>query len=277
MPAVDVKPLMWLFLVATVCLDIVLVKRGIDPQSQSQAEISSGFLIGQMLVTGSWLVVGHMHRLARAGVFVASMLSLTTLIVLAVDRPAGEFEREWGRILAVATLFSGICAAAAALVRLLAWWAIRRRGENEAMRFRLDEILGWMIIVAVASAALRWTDWRQFGGPQGELAVLIASSAIAGATSAFVQPALGRALLIRATLALGVVLVLLATMRGLNVQRSMAVSIDWAFVYLAAWLFVDWLGRHVAFRLRIVSPPETEGDAAEPASPFEQQVEDEIL
>jgi hypothetical protein len=275
MPPARSQPLTWLFLLATACLDGALVKAGLYSLGDGWDEAAVGLLVGQMFAAGCWVAGGTMHRLARGGLFVGAVLALTTIIAVATGDDRARIAAEWGRILAIVIIFSGIAAAAATVGTFLVWRARIRRQPSSAVRYRLVEVFGWMIVVAVASAAVRFSDFGQVAGPNGEHLYMIASSAVAGAAYALLLAGGERFTVARFAASLAVVVTFLTAMRIADPNRGMFVSLCWAYVYLAAWWVVMGLDRSVVMSLRLAPPPELDGELPAAASPFDRRVDDE--
>jgi len=229
-----------LFLFATTCLDVAICPWGMD--DADFRSVTTGFLIGQMFAVGGWLVLGRPHRLLRGAVFVAVVIALATIITFSVNGGSG-FVEEWGRIFAVVSLFAAIPAAAAGLVKVMAWRVSAHRDRSAAgdVRFPLVEIFGWMIVVAVASAVLRFADFAELTSPASELVLLLASSGVAGVVYALLHN--WRAPLRGLRLAASVVLFVLFEAFGATQLRQpeMPIMFAWAFAYVGAWLIVQWI------------------------------------
>ena len=85
------RPLTWLFVIATLCVDAVAATY------QFPAAAVMAMFFGQAFVVGGWLALGGAHRLFRAAVFIVVLMVQTlisTLIPLAVlGRGFAQFEK----------------------------------------------------------------------------------------------------------------------------------------------------------------------------------------
>lgn len=261
-----------MFLTGTACLDIVFCGPGMD--RAATRNLATGLLIGQMFAVGGWLALGRPHRLFRGAVFVGVVIALTTIITFAVDRGSAE----WGRIFAVVIVFSAVPAAAAGLVKFVAWRVSVHRGRSSTtdVRFPLLEIFGWMIVVAVASAVLRLADFGELASPAAELMMLLSSSAVAGVIYALAYNwrAPLRGLRLAASIILFVLFQVFVAMQLR--QQEMPALFSWAFAFLVVWLMVECFVQTSAPReaeaTRAVAP--TSGAA--PDSPWGAAVEAQV-
>jgi hypothetical protein len=140
------RPLTWLFLIAMACLNVLAWAT--DFELHWYADLQSA----QLMIAGGWLALGRAHRLARAGVFVAVILASAApdYIFGAVDRYVG-----WPWVLGM-VIFIAAFTALCCWLWLLALGLVQRKplALSVEWRFSVAEILGWMIIVAVAAFGL---------------------------------------------------------------------------------------------------------------------------
>ncbi len=145
------RPLTWLFIAATICVDLVLIELG-DIGSYLQ----SGFWLGQMAVLGAWFAVGKSHRLARASVVLGGVAFLT--LIACYRRVDHVTAANWGslfRITAWNCLFAFCCALFCRIFVQRFCRKCRIEQRWKAPRFPLIELFGWTIIVAVGSVLSR--------------------------------------------------------------------------------------------------------------------------
>ena len=145
------RPLTWLFVAATVCVDFAIAVGSPDALANLW---QWGFCLGQSAVLGCWLVVGTRHRLERGALFVVAQLVLAT--VLSFPFLNGSLI-VWGRMLAPSALY-GTMAALGVFVGKICFFRFRvTRDANRSyvIRYSLMEIFGWTVVVAIAAAALR--------------------------------------------------------------------------------------------------------------------------
>src|SRR5215213_4367128 len=100
------RPLTWLFLIATACIDALAIAGAANHES----EWFGAAALGQMWVAGGWLATGKMHRLLRATVF------LMTPIILSIPDylhplPRGTFAGLWPHVLGISLYLTDVAAA----------------------------------------------------------------------------------------------------------------------------------------------------------------------
>lgn len=244
MPTFGQRPLSWLFVIATVCVDITLATSGSDPFDSLLARAALGFWIGQMFVLGGWLALGDPHRLLRAGVYVAAVLALTTLISVWLNEGRGLLIQEWGLMLTGVVLFSAVPAIVAGVTSFLGAAIRGNRGPEAPLRFPVVELLGWMIVVAVASAALRFADFSGLAGPRSGWMISGGSAVLAGLICAILNRRNATTLLANLTVSVALVTTFVIGAHTLRPDDDVRVILPLAYVYLAAWLGAGWLDRH---------------------------------
>jgi hypothetical protein len=146
MPTFSQRPLTWLFAIAYAC---VMAASLADPP---RSEWAGAFLVVGIYIVGASAALSQRHRLARAAVFDAGVAA-ATLAVFCWD---GLNDASIALILAMA-----VTPFIAALVtrRLVGLGATgKKTRQPAAWQISIIEVLGWMIVVAIASTALRFAD-----------------------------------------------------------------------------------------------------------------------
>jgi hypothetical protein len=141
------RPLTWLFILATVVVDLAL------PVTWEGSPILVGAVIGQIAAVSIWTVIGHPHRLIRGSLIVVAFGALALM-----GHPSPSLS---SRALSFAAVYSPIVV----LTSLVIVWLrnkIRFR-FNEALspaplRIPLIELFGWTIVVAIASLGVRQVE-----------------------------------------------------------------------------------------------------------------------
>jgi hypothetical protein len=255
------KPLTLLFAFATVLLDVVLVAYGVDAPAPSAV---IGFLIGQMCVAGAWLVSGRTYRLARAAACVGAMVGLATIIERSQSVDVGISVRSWGRTFAAVTVIAASAAiASAACASLLGRTGHRDSASRDQLRFPLVEIFGWMIVVALASTALRVAEYAHLTSDFTTLAFVLAGSGIAGMAYTLLLGREGRPSRRHIRVALAAILAFLAASILSTPTRDPTVhyGFQWAFAYLAAVFVVNRLDRQTFASVAADAPRELPASA----------------
>lgn len=241
MPRSDARPLTLLFLLATACLDALVAVKGFE-RVGSQA-LTSGILIGQMFATGCWLVGGRMHRLIRGAVLVIVAALLTTIICLAMGAPNNRFEHEWGRVVAVVTAFLAAAAASTALCLYLNRRFVgNRRPSFDVFRYPLAEMFGWMIVIAVASCAMRLARFADITTNRS-LAYILASATVAGLGYVLLRDGDSHRLRRRSASSAAIIVAFLAVGRAAGMQSEIIGAFGASYAYFGAWILVDWIDR----------------------------------
>lgn len=172
------RPLTWLFVIATVCVDLVLAITD-HPSGSASRVLGTGLILGQSLWLGCWLVVGSRHRLERGAVFVVGQLALTLFVCLGVA--GGELD-SFGRVIAIFSFF-GALAFFGALCgwAVFRWYALRFEGEsNRRLQFPIIELFGWTVVVAIASAVMRQANFSHLFGQNSEVEYLVGCAVTSG-------------------------------------------------------------------------------------------------
>lgn len=147
MPTFRERPLTWLFVVATVCVDLAAWGAG-----QYESRWFNILLLSQITCLGVWAALGQSHRLARAAVVVAAVLALAL-----PDYWTSAFLPQVHSAVLTQIALSTALVAIAAFVwsLLLSPFSQRRQKPSSPLQFSIVELLGWMIIVAVVAASAR--------------------------------------------------------------------------------------------------------------------------
>jgi hypothetical protein len=224
------QPVTWLFLIATACVDAVGVSHDFE-----QPWLGA-LAMGQIYAASIWLVHGLSHRLARAGVFVATIVILASPDFLLGQNRAGE----WRLVLATLMTFAFTTA-------LLCWIVvqIRRNHVRESetptpWRFSIVELLGWMIVVAVVSAVfpdarfvhLQANTWVQ-------MLILSECTSIALLAAAFL-PA-HRPPWMMGAIGAGMAWITSITCRLYTVSQPMLFVHSLSFIFVGLWMLVQRL------------------------------------
>lgn len=144
-------PLTWLFIIATVCVDLVILFTT-DKSSAMLENAGARFYLynfglpAQFSTLAIWGVMGKTHRLARAAWITLAFGSLMFLTWLVEGPISGEsFALNFIQFFTVAV--------AAALWRAVGFG---RRSSQEPIRISLVEMFGWTMVVALWAFAVRF-------------------------------------------------------------------------------------------------------------------------
>ncbi len=252
MPSFRERPLTWLFWIAAACLDVAALA------TDHEADFPNALVLGQLFVASGWLIVGRVHRLARAGVLVTTIALLTMPDFIVPRLRGGHYgDLVWPHI---AALYMAMSASTALWTWL--WLTIARGTSSGARRtrpakwqFPLAEVFGWMIIVAVGSVGARRADFSLLDDPKG-LALAGALTAVAGAIMALGIGAYGRGTKVRAILAAGFLILFVGSLvLGLS-REELAVAVG-ALAFVGVWVVVQRLDARAM-------PANAEGDLDPP-------------
>lgn len=244
MPTLRQRPLSWLFLIATICVDLVLVR--VDDEEELWILV---MLFGQSFVVGGWLALGQSHRLLRGGGFVAGVLALALLAAVGFfEPPFFTFQTAWAQSIGAVAILAG-----AAAVMSWGWDALLRRlpqqrhdlGGAARWQFPVAELFGWTIIVAVASAFMRLATFSEAGTNPAEMASTLVFAFVAALLMALFYA--GRrsnsasSILVAATAV--VAMFALMPIFVPRFDREIATVIAGSYVYVVLWILVgqlDW-------------------------------------
>ena len=156
------RPLTWLFIIATLCVDLALIlgSRG-GSQIQATSEGLAFFvynygLPAQISALAIWAILSRVHRLAKAAwVTLAGgmLLSMTWMVIQSEYR---------GELVAFCFLQLTLLLLGCAVLKKLGWIASLSEplaDEKGKFQFSLIEIFGWSIIIAFWSFAVRFADF----------------------------------------------------------------------------------------------------------------------
>lgn len=143
-------PLLLLFLVASVTVDVVLLKMG-HPREFLNRALLSGLLFGQTAALAIWAVWGRGHRLAR----VSCMVVVTCVLAYATGGRTMLSNYQWLSVLCVYTLAVYLWSLLIAAGRAYTSKSDGVPSEGPSWQVSLIELFGWTILVAIASFAAR--------------------------------------------------------------------------------------------------------------------------
>ncbi len=156
------RPLIWLFILATLCVDLALIL-GTNSNERLKATEGLAFFVynyglpAQISALAIWTVLSRVHRLVKAAwlTLAGGMLLLMTWWVI---------ESEYrGELVAFCFLQLSLVLVGCVLLKQLGWIAKLTEPvteEQERFHFSLVEIFGWTIIVAFWAFAVRYADFR---------------------------------------------------------------------------------------------------------------------
>jgi hypothetical protein len=149
MPSFRDHSLTWLFIIAAACVGAVDLTRG-------RREVTLALLLsGFVYIAGAWGAVGRAHRLIRGAAVVGAPFAATLPFYMIASPPD-----ELGAVLAVTTIVSLASFGVAAITTLLVrpFNSPSRSRSRSRWQISLSEILGWTIVVAIASVAVSRSD-----------------------------------------------------------------------------------------------------------------------
>lgn len=158
--------LAWLFFIAAVCVGAVDLARG-------RGEVTLAMLLsGFVYIAGAWGAIGRAHRLIRGAAVVSAPFAAVLPFYL-ISEPTDEV----GAVLAVTSIVSLASFGIAAITSLLIRPFNTPLPSHSRSRWRisLSEILGWTVVVAIASVAFSRSN---LPGEALELIALEATHAI---------------------------------------------------------------------------------------------------
>ena len=160
------RPLTWLYIAATVCVDLVLMVAESDQGLVSS--VKAGLVLGQLAALAIWSVRGPQHRLARISCLVVVTGLLTYLIDAIPDPKPICLAFHTGYVIWIAFV---------TLVGDAIRYRLRKRGEDESSVYRwrvpLIEFFGWTTVVAIISFGARYMDFHYFHWKNLELFVVL--------------------------------------------------------------------------------------------------------
>jgi hypothetical protein len=239
------RPLTWLFWIAALSLDAVALS--IDYEGR----LASALVLGQLFVVSGWLAVGRSPLVIRAACLVAAV-ALITAPDYVIPRWRSDMHRDvvWPHVLAMTMVGAAITAMATASWAALLRGAspLKEEGAPPTIRFSVASCLGWMLVVAVASSALRVADFsllldQPFGVLSGVGMAGVAASLIAGALADYRATAITRVLNVMAILVMALLIAFdlrppMASPEKMRAARE-ALPVLWGcLAFVGAWIFV---------------------------------------
>jgi hypothetical protein len=147
------RPLTWLFAVAYVSLIAAAMLR------DAEGDWGGIMLVVGVYIVGAAAAVSQRHRLERAAIWLAGVAAVVGWIWF-VDGHSGELVAQ---VIALVTAMALAPLLTAAVTR-----GVLRLGTTASLpeprpvwRISIIEILGWMIVVAIASTGLRLANFRE--------------------------------------------------------------------------------------------------------------------
>jgi hypothetical protein len=254
------RPLTTLFIIATLCVD-ACVPLVMPATLDSTVEyLFLGALIGQVWLAGSWLVWGQSHRLARAAGFILLTIGLAT-VISAGQRTMPQALADWGRVLAAVSIMAATTAVSASACRMVMGLAARRQESLAKIRFPIAELLGWMVIVAVASWVFTLMYFRHLASLTDSLVFVFSASFAAGVACSLALGIERPEAWIRGAFSVLIVVVhfaIFALLGGLD-ERDLWYGAYWAFLYLGIAAAAQEMDRRLAVR----TPSQRTGSLAE--------------
>lgn len=170
------RPLIWLFLIATLCVDLVLSVFFFSAGTDATM-IAWMFLVPpQLNVLAVWAVIGEVDRLTRAAV-VTVTLFFATLVTFYVSDP--HFPQFWNDFLAYFMAHIPLVALATfALQKLKKWEALVSKNRKAKFQVSIMELIGWTFIVAIWAYAARLVPWSSLGFEWIPLLITFAGNAM---------------------------------------------------------------------------------------------------
>jgi len=144
------RPLTWLFVIATVCVDLVFVVTQGD--SGQISFFLSGSLFGQIAVLAIWAVRGPIHRLLRFSCLVLGAWLWVHYII--PEKGVLEFVFFYAATIFAFTLFVEV-------MRNLPRGVASDMQRRKQWQVPLIEFFGWTIIVAIVSFGCRDMDVKE--------------------------------------------------------------------------------------------------------------------
>jgi hypothetical protein len=163
------RPLTWLFVIATACVDAAAIAGAADHESNWFSAIA----LGQMFLVGALLVIGRTHRLVRATLFVVVPVVLSLPDYLS-ERPPRLME--WPRgtsvgdvaphVLGITLILTALAALISFAMVALNYLATRQSAaaDRGKLQFPIIEFFGWTIVVALATLVLQTGRYEYFRG-----------------------------------------------------------------------------------------------------------------
>jgi hypothetical protein len=177
MPSPRQRPLTWLYFIAANCVAVAAGAR------DSNSFVTSVLITAEAFLIAGWAAVGQSHRLLRGALLCIAPIG-AAVATLAQATSASEVRA----VLAFMLLACGIAFAAAWITGALVRSLQRARDGVSRWRISIMELLGWMVVVAIGSAAARQAKLPPLEHIHA-LEATLASAAVAGALVAlFLTP-----------------------------------------------------------------------------------------
>jgi hypothetical protein len=149
------RPLTWLFILATVVVDLALnFGERSDFIFPVRTAVHGGFIWGQVAAVAIWAAIGQSHRLTRGSLLV---VAIGTLAIV----PGYLNVRSYSNTLTIMAAYALIVVAASLVVIWLRTQVrIKFDGDREQspLKIPLIEFFGWTIVVAIASFGARYMN-----------------------------------------------------------------------------------------------------------------------
>jgi hypothetical protein len=218
-------------LIALACLNVLAVA------TNFKLDWYADLLAAQVFIAGCWLALGRAHRLARAGVFVGVILAST-----APDFVFGNPVFSPWRFVLGSLIYLACAAAVSGWIFLLLLRTIRRDPIQwrKAWQFSVAELLGWMILVAVAALAVPAAAFQHLTQDDSHWLVLGLAASVAGLLAVlFLRRGPGHDLSSAAIAMVAVTAVLVFVSQFSD--RSARLSLLGSYVIVGLWILVQRL------------------------------------
>ncbi len=139
------RPLTWLFVIATICVDLVMMV----PAFGSRMIFMFG-IPAQLSLIAIWGAIGKSHRLARGAV--------VTLAVFLATVSVTRFPYDWSDLLTFYLVHILLVFCGTLILRSFGWlrrWPSLVDRENEKFRYSVIEMFGWTTVAAIWAFAFR--------------------------------------------------------------------------------------------------------------------------
>ena len=162
MPTFRERPLTWLFLVATLCVDLVLVVIVAQERDTGVAIwpsiICMSVMLAQLSMVAAWAAIGISHRLARGAALTIAVCLVTSFFFVSsfiLWRELLTWFLLQGFVVWCATLMMRVAG-------LLKGWPSLAAKEKQIFQFPLIEMFGWTTIVAIWSLGMHYASRPTF-------------------------------------------------------------------------------------------------------------------
>jgi hypothetical protein len=176
MDALRQRALTWLFYAAATCVFVASVFREGEIDDWNAVVLLGGSYIG-----GAAPALSKRRWLPRAAMLL-TVIAVVEVMILWSDGPKGE------AIALVAAMIVAPFLTASVTRGMMSLGTDRRRTDGVAWRFSVMELLAWMLIVAIASAGLRFADLGSLLHWTGESAYWLHGAAAGVVAALFLTP-----------------------------------------------------------------------------------------